>query len=126
MFWKIYKATVVTYDEQKEKTLKETVHDEYTVVIIEGKKEKSNSLRFNVKIDESGSNVKEINFGPFYYYGKLNEIETLIEKDKVLKLLKEYLTEEKNEELKNKFVDKIKYVNKLIKLIKGDGKYDEI
>lgn len=126
MFWKIYKATVVTYDEQKEKTLKETVHDEYTVVIIEGKKEKSNSLIFNVKIDESGSNVKEINFGPFYYYGKLNEIETLIEKDKVLKLLKEYLTEEKNEELKNKFVDKIKYVNKLIKLIKGDGKYDEI
>ena len=126
MFWKIYKATVVTYDERQGKTLKETAHEEYTVVITKGKKEKINSLIFNITLNTKWSGIEKINFGPFYYYGALNEIETLVERDKVLKLLKEYLTEENINNLKNTFADKIKYVNKLIALIKGDDKYDEI
>ena len=125
MFWKIYKATVVTYDEQQGATLKETEHEEYTVVITKGKKEKSNSLRFNITLNTKGSGIEKINFGPFYYYGALNEIETLVEREKLLKLLKEYLTEENINNLKNTFVDKIKYVNKLVDLIKGDDCYDE-
>lgn len=116
--WKIFKTTLCVYDPTIKGYSKPKQYDEYSIIVTEGKKEESNSLRFSLQMNESRSKIEEISFSLFYFHNMLNEIETLVERENILKLLKEYLTEENISNLKNKFVDKIKYIDQLIKLTK--------
>lgn len=97
--WMIHKSTEVYYsysiltNENDKKHYREIKRTSYDINI-------DDKITFTIILNEDGESIYELGLDPLMLFEQLNEIETLFIKPKIIKLLKEYITEERIEDFK--------------------------
>ena len=98
--WMIHKSTETYYGysiniDKTKKEHKRIINRKSYDINIDDK------ITFSVILNEDEENIYELDLGTIMLFEQLNEIEALIIKPKLIKLLKEYLTEERIKSFKD-------------------------
>ena len=95
--WMIHKSTEVYYSSlfyENKKCYQEVRRTAFDINI-------NDKITFSIILNKDEESIYELDLGTIMLFEQLNEIEALIIKPKLIKLLKEYLTEERIKSFKD-------------------------